>query len=309
MALHQTTGNWRLGLMLALMTVVLWGLVPVALAIVLTGTDIYTVNWFRFTVSFILLGTYLGARQQLPSLDRLRTISPWLMGCTIAGLAANYYYFVRGLQATSPSHAEVLIQIAPVCLGIGGLVIFKERFTRSQWVGLGILIAGFIGFFAEQLRVLTGDSSQYIWGSWMLVIAAIAWAIYALAQKQLLNKLASAQIMWIIYGACGLFFAGFSAPTTLLNLNLLQWAMLAFCGFNTIIAYGAFAESLEHWEASRVSAVLALAPVFTIFAMKGIDYLMPNLVKAEQITGWGLVGAILVVVGSMAIALGQRKLN
>ena len=46
MELHRTTGNWRLGLGLSLITVVLWGLVPVALAIVLTKLDTYTINWF-----------------------------------------------------------------------------------------------------------------------------------------------------------------------------------------------------------------------------------------------------------------------
>jgi drug/metabolite transporter (DMT)-like permease len=304
--MHQTTGNWKLGLVLALTTAVLWGLVPVALAIVFKAIDIHTVNWFRFATSFILLGIYLGSQGKLPKISTLRSISPWLMGCAIAGLAGNYYYFVVGLQATSPSHAEVLIQIAPVCLGLGGLVIFKEKFTRAQCLGMGILIAGFSAFFSEQLRVLTTGTDRYIWGSWMLVIAAVVWAFYALAQKQLLNSLGSAQIMWIIYGACGLFFGLFSAPHTLLRLDLLQWSMLIFCALNTIIAYGAFAESLQHWEASRVSAVIALAPIFTILAMKAVDYFVPNLIVPERITTLGFFGAILVVIGSMAIALGRK---
>jgi drug/metabolite transporter (DMT)-like permease len=305
MELHRTTGNWRLGLGLALITVTLWGLVPIALAIILTKLDIYTINWFRFATAFILLGCYLAKQGNLPQLDRLRTVPIYLFAIAILGLTGNYILFVMGLKATSPSHAEVLIQLAGIFLSLGGLLIFKERYTRYQWIGVGILIAGFIGFFYEQLQVLTTDSDRYISGSIMLIFAGISWAIYALIQKQLLTKLDSTHIMWIIYGACGLLFGTMAKPQTLFELNSIEWISLIFCGLNTVIAYGAFAESLQHLEASRVSAVLALAPIFTIVAMSVTAWLAPGLVKPEHITALGLLGAILVVAGSMSISLGK----
>jgi drug/metabolite transporter (DMT)-like permease len=306
MPLHQTTGNWRLGLSLTILTVVLWGLVPIALAVVLVKLDVYTVNWFRFLTSFLLLTGYLGYRRQLPSMSQLKIISPGLLIASILGLAGNYLFFVKGLQATSPSHAEVLIQLAGFFLGLGGMWIFKERYNRYQWMGVGVLFTGFIGFFYEQLRVAIAMSDRYLWGSFMLIIAAFSWAFYGLAQKQLLAKLTSAQIMWMIYGGCGLIFGFFAQPRTLIELNPLQWGMLIFCGLNTIIAYGSFAESLQHWEASRVSAVLTLAPIVTIVAMTIVAKFFPGLVHPEYIPPLGLVGAILVVIGSMSIALGSN---
>lgn len=313
MELHRTTGNWRLGLGLSLITVTLWGLVPVALAIVLTKLDIYTINWFRFATAFILLGGYLAKQGNLPKLSQLRSVPAYLFAIAILGLMGNYVFFVMGLKATSPSHAEVLIQLAGVFLSLGGLLIFQERYTRYQWMGVGVLIAGFIGFFSEQLKVLAtqsellseGLSQRYISGSIMLIIAGITWAIYALIQKQLLTKLGSTHIMWVIYGACGLLFWTMAKPQTLVQLNAIEWTALIFCGLNTVIAYGAFAESLQHWEASRVSAVLALAPIFTIVSMSITAWLSPGLVTPEHITSLGLLGAILVVAGSMSISLGK----
>jgi drug/metabolite transporter (DMT)-like permease len=140
MELHRTTGNWRLGLGLSLITVVLWGLVPVALAIVLTKLDPYTINWFRFAVAFILLGGYLAKQRNLPKLTQLKSVPTYLLAIAILGLTGNYIFFVMGLKATSPSHAEVLIQLAGVFLSLGGLLIFKERYTRYQWLGVGVLI-------------------------------------------------------------------------------------------------------------------------------------------------------------------------
>jgi drug/metabolite transporter (DMT)-like permease len=83
--------------------------------------------------------------------------------------------------------------------------------------------------------------------------------------------------------------------------------MLIFCGLNTLVAYGAFAESLEHWEASKISAVLALAPIITLLAVDVVALLFPNLISPEYITGLGVLGAVLVVAGSMAIALGKNS--
>jgi drug/metabolite transporter (DMT)-like permease len=305
MELHRTTGNWRLGLGLSLITVTLWGLVPIAIAIVLKKLDAYTINWFRFATAFILLGCYLAQQHNLPKIARLRTVPWYLLAIAIIGLTGNYIYFVLGLKATSPSHAEVLIQLAGVFLSLGGLVIFKERYTRYQWLGVGILVAGFIGFFYEQLKVLITDTDRYISGSIMLVVAGLSWAVYALIQKQLLIKLDSVHIMWIIYGACGLLFWTLATPQSLFQLNAIEWSALIFCGLNTFVAYGAFAESLQHWEASRVSAILALAPIFTIVAMAITARLAPGLVAPEHITPLGLFGALLIVAGSVSISLGK----
>ena len=306
MQLHQTTGNWRLGLGLALITTILWGLVPVALVIILPKLDIYTINWFRFMVAFTLLGGYLFQQSNLPKVSQLRAIPIYLFILAILGLTGNYIFFVAGLQATSPSHAEVLIQLAGVFFGLGGLVIFKERYTRLQWIGVGILITGFIGFFAEQLKVVFAESTRYTDGSIMVVIAALTWAVYALIQKQLLTKLDSTHIMWVLYGGCGMIFGVFAKPATLLQLNSIEWLMLIFCGLNTVIAYGCFAESLQHWEASRVSAVIALAPIFTIVSMSLTNTIFPGLVTPENITPLGILGATLVVAGSVSISLGRR---
>jgi drug/metabolite transporter (DMT)-like permease len=307
MELHRTTGNWRLGLGLSLITVILWGLLPIALAIVLKKLDIYTINWFRFATAFILLGGYLAQQRNLPKLSQLQAVPIYLFAIAILGLTGNYIFFVMGLKATSPSHAEVLIQLAGVFLSLGGLVIFKERYTRYQWLGVGILLAGFIGFFYEQLKMMATQSDRYISGSSILIIAGVSWAIYALIQKQLLTKLESAHIMWVMYAVCMLIFGTMAKPQTLIQLNSIELIALIFCGLNTVIAYGAFAESLQHWEASRVSAILALAPIFTIVSMEITADVAPNLVAPEHITTLGLLGAILVVTGSMSISLGKRK--
>lgn len=307
MSLHSSSGRWRLGLGLSLLTVFLWGILPIALTVTLQALDVYTVTWFRFLIAFGLLAIYLAVRQQLPELDKLRSPALRLLAIAIIFLGLNYLLFLQGLAQTSPANAQVLIQLAPVLFGLGAIAVFKERYTLRQWLGLGTLTLGFALFFHEQLQNLITAPNTYLIGSGLLVVAAAAWAIYALAQKQLLQKLPSSNIMLIIYGSCALIFTPIATPKTILSLHPLHLGMLLFCALNTLVAYGAFAEALEHWEASRVSAVLALTPIFTLLSVWAVSSLMPNLIAPERLTVLGVMGAILVVFGSMAIALGKNR--
>lgn len=304
---HFSSGQWRSGLALSLLTVFLWGILPIALSVTLQALDVYTLTWFRFLISFGLLAIYLASRQQLPAWQKLRSAGLWLIVVATVFLGINYLLFVQGLILTSPANAQVLIQLAPVLFGIGAITFLKERFNRYQYFGLGILVLGLILFFNEQLQSLLVANSTYLVGSGVLVLAAAAWAVYALAQKQLLRSLSSTNVMLLIYGGCALLFTPVASPATILTLNPLQGGMLLFCGLNTLVAYGAFAEALEHWEASRVSAILALTPVVTLASVEVVSSIQPRWVASEQLTILGLIGAILVVTGSMAIALGKSR--
>lgn len=307
MSLHQTSGRWRLGLALSLVTTFLWGILPIALSVALQALDVYTVTWFRFVLAFGLLGVYLAARKQLPEPEKLRSASLGLLAIATIFLGLNYLLFLQGMVQTSPTNAQVLIQLAPVLMGLGALAVFKERYTFHQWVGLGVLSLGLALFFHEQLKMVIAAPTTYLLGNGLLVIAAATWAIYALAQKQLLQKLPSSTIMLVIYGGCGILFSPLATPQPLLMLSPLQWGMLLFCGLNTLIAYGAFAEALEHWEASRVSAVLALTPIVTLISVWAVSLLVPTLIAPEHLTILGVLGAVLVVAGSSAIALGKNR--
>ena len=307
MPLHQSSGRWRLGLALSLLTVLLWGVLPIALKIMLQVLDVYTLTWFRFAIAFGLLAIYLALRRKLPTLQQLRSTSLGLVAIATIFLAVNYLLFLQGLALTSANNAEVLIQLAPVLFGLGAIAIFKERYTLRQWAGMAVLVLGFVLFFNEQLRTLITGASNYLIGSSLIIIAAAAWAVYALAQKQLLQQLSSANVMLIIFGGCALMFSPVATPQKIFTISPLYLATLLFCGLNTLVAYGAFAEALENWEASRVSAVISLAPLCTLVAVEIVSSLMPNLIAPEPLTILGIVGAILVVAGCMAIALGRRS--
>jgi drug/metabolite transporter (DMT)-like permease len=309
MLINSGVGRWRLGLGLSLTAMTFWGVLPLGLKLAVQRLDVLTVTWLRFALAFTLLLPYLILRHQVPSFAQFRQNTPWLLLTAILGLALNYGLFLQGLALTTASNAEVLIQLAPALLGLGGLVLFGERYTRRQWIGFSVLCLGLTLFFHDQIQALLTQIHQYFIGSLMIVLAAVVWVVYAFAQKYLLRQFASAQLMVLLYGGCLLTFTPFATMGELRSLGLWDWGIVAFCGLNTLIAYGAFGEAMMHWEASRISAVVSVAPLVTLGCVQGFSALWPQWVRPEPLTILGWTGAIAVVLGSWLIALGKPDLK
>ena len=307
MELHRPSGNGALGFAFAATTVLLWGVLPLALKYVLGELDAVTITWFRFLFSAATLGIVLWRRGALPPVRSFgRPIWLLLAGATL-GLAANYIAYLVGLDWTTPANAQVLIQLAPLLLALGGIFVFGEEFARLQWLGFAVLVSGLALFSWSQLGVLVSVLDTYVAGVGMLVIAAVTWAGYGLAQKQLLRHLSSQAVMLLIYVGCTVCFFPFAEPATLAPLDRTGWLVLIFCAANTAVAYGAFAAALEHWEASRVSAVLSATPLATLSFASLAALWIPASVPAEHLSLESFVGAGLVVLGSLTTSLGGRE--
>jgi len=304
MGRHRASGRVGLGFVLATTTMALWGVLPLALEIALHRVDAATLVWFRFLVAAGLLGLWLAGRRALPPLHRLARGDRWLLGVATAGLAGNYIAYLTGLDRTTPANAQVLIQLGPLLLGLGGILVFGERYTRAQWTGFAAILVGLSAFFASQLAALGSDTGLYRSGVSLIGVAAATWAVYGLAQKQLLRVLSSQGIMLCIYVVCALVFWPFSTPSTLRGVSSFEAVVIGFCALNTLIAYGAFAAALAHWEASRVSAVLALTPLATLAYSAAIGHWWPGYAAPESLSLESWAGAGLVVAGSLLTALG-----
>ena len=118
-----------------------------------------------------------------------------------------------------------------------------------------------------------------------------------------------------ILAVCGLFaggaliFAGGAAPRTRAGLDTVGWLLLVLSSGNTLLAYGTFAAALEHWEASRVSAVIALTPLATLAFTAVAAALWPQHVDARVVSPGALIASLVVVIGSLLVALGGRRVR
>lgn len=304
--MHSTSGRWRLGLTLALTTAVFWGLLPIALDVALAGMDAWTITWYRFATAAVALGIFLAWRRRVPLRAPLTRRGWVLYAVALLCLVANYVSYLLSLELTSPTVAQVLIQLAPMFLLFGGVIVFRERFAPLQWAGFAVLVAGLLIFFHDRYAEVFALQTRLGLGVAVMLFSALVWSVYAMAQKQLLTQLSSGQVLFLLYAGAVPLLLPPAQLTQVLELSGLQFGMLVFCCANTVIAYGCFAEALEHWEVSRVSAVVTLAPIVTVLGMQGAAWLWPAGVPAESLSGWNLLGASLVVAGSMTTALAAQ---
>jgi drug/metabolite transporter (DMT)-like permease len=304
--LHRTSGRTGLGFALAATTMVLWAVLPFALQRVLDALDAFTITWVRFVASTLVLGGVLAARRDLPPLRGIGAGRALLIAVATLFLAMNYAAFLFGLSWTSAADAQVLIQLGPILLSVGGIAVFRERFARVQWIGLAVLVSGMATFVAARLGAGPLPRRDLVPGMAMIGFAAATWAIYGLAQKQLLHTTRSIHVLLFVYAGCAVAFTPLASPAALAQLDSGRAALLAFCALNTVVGYGAFAESLAHWEASRVGAVLALTPLGTLACAALLDAVAPAWATAPSLSPGGWVGALLVVCGSLAASLGAE---
>lgn len=301
------TTNWRLGFTLSLTTAALWGLLPIALKVVLEVMDPLTIVWWRFAVAMAGLGAFLAWRGALPRVRGASRAAAALVAVATLTLVGNFVLYLVALDHATPSVTQVVIQLAPLLLLVGGVVVFHEKLARIQWAGFAILVAGLLLFFNDRLPELLRPSEGVGLGVALTVAAAISWAIYGLAQKLLLRHFTAQQVLFMIYAGATVVLLPTANPGEIAGLDRLQLGMFAFCCANTLAAYGAFVEALYFWEVSRVSAVIATAPLFTIGAMWLVERLGLGLVAAEGLNALSITGALLVVAGSIACALAARK--
>jgi len=302
------TINWKLGLGFSLVTAVMWGLLPLALKRVLEAMDPVTISWYRFSVSAIIALAWFGLARGHELRRMLRTPHLPLSFVVISGLIGNYLLYIWGLEHINPGAQQILIQVAPLLLLGGSVVIFKERFSPRQWLGVAGLGIGLLLFFHLRMNRNVFTSESYFAGVGLTLAAAVAWSCYGLAQKQLLREFHAKDILLLICLAGTIFLLPFANPGQLLDLTAAEVALLAFCGLNTVIAYGCFGLAMTHWQASRVSAVITVAPLLTLLFTALLNRVTAGSIPAEPLDWLSYVGAVLVVSGAAATALaGQQR--
>lgn len=296
--------NTTKGILFASTTALLWGFLAIALKVAVKHIDPTTVAWFRFFFAFILLFplVILKNKKNINLLFK----PPLLAILAGIGLGLNYVFYIKGLDLTSPSNAQIIVQIAPMTLAIVGLTYFREKLNRIQIVGFAIAISGFILFYRDQLSNLFSGADVYNTGTLMVVFSAFSWVLYAASQKILVKKYNAQSLNLIIFLIPTIFLIPFISIADFQGLSFGVWALLIFLGLNTIVAYGALAEAFRYIEANKVSIIITINPMITIAIMLILTALEVSWIAPEHISLTGILGASLVVGGAI-LAVKSKK--
>lgn len=295
--------GWQLSLITALM----WGMLPIAMKELLGLIDPWTLTFYRFVIAGGFLLAWMLVRGGLPQLSQFnrRTSSVFTIGILMS--SANYFLYQIALGYLGPQTAQVVIQLAPVLLLVMGVIILKEPFGRNQILGAIMLVVGLLVFFNQRLSELIDQLSDYSLGVWIMCLSAVAWAIYGVQQKILSRSFTSSQIMVVLYCSASLIFSVKAQPLMILDLSWWHLALLLFCGLNTLVAYGCFAEAVMRWEISKVSAVLAVVPLLTVGFMELLIWYAPGSLPSTDMNTLSYVGVVMVVLSSVIASYSRSR--
>jgi len=294
------------GAVYAGLTALLWGFLPIILKFMLSSVDPLTISWFRFFLAFSVLLAYFLAKE--PHQARILIKPPRLLIIGGIGLGFNYVLYINGVGLTSPSNAQVIIQLAPVFLALVGFFAFKEKLSTVQTLGFILAVTGLFSFYQDQISNFLGNTGGYNLGVLLVVLSALAWVIYAGIQKKMVKSHPAQQLNLVVYGVPALFLLPFVDFTSLIEAGSLTWVLLVFLGLNTLAAYGFLAEAFKYTDANKVGIIITLNPLITMVTMSMLGAAGVTWIEPEQISITGVFGAILVIFGAV-LAVKRSKIK
>lgn len=293
---------------MATITALSWAVLAIGLKLALKTFSSGTIVWFRMSVAVAMLLVFalIWRRHWLKILwppPPLAFLSGILITC-------NYYGFMKAVELTTASNAQIMIQFAPLGFAAASIFVFKEIPTRLQVAGMLTAVTGFAFFYWDQILISMDQVDNFQLGNAWVMFAALTWIGFALLQKALLKKYAPQQFNFLIYLVAAIFLfpvADLSELTP--SLGVWDLLLVAFLGVNTVVAYGALSEALIRIPASHVSLIIALNPLLTIFIMTTLTQMEVEWIKGEPIHWRGFIGALLVVTGVILTVTRPTRLS
>ena len=241
---------------------------------------------YRMIIAAVVLALpfWRGARRWSP---QARTRIPWGM---LGGLwfAINLGLLNSALLLTSAANATLLDNTAPVWVGLGAMLLFKERLRGGYWVGMALALGG----AAVVTRFNPAGGFTPNPGDALAFVGAVFYASYLLTTQRARRDLDALSYLWLVAAAAAVVLllatlalhlplAGYSTRS---YLALVAVGLLSQTGGWLLINY-----ALGHVPASMAVVVLLAQPVAT--GLLSIPLL------GEPLTARQLLGGLLLLVG------------
>jgi O-acetylserine/cysteine efflux transporter len=244
---------------------------------------------------------YAGARFMVVMLCTL----PWLLPaprplwrmivvCQLIG-GANFALMFMALKTASPSAASIVIQLGVPMTTVLSMVMLGEQVRWRRGIGMALTLAGAVTVMWRP------DGMAMSVGLWLVASAALAGSLGAVMMKQMEGVKPLQFQAWV----------GFTSALPLLGVSAVgehgQWATALAAGWPflgavlysaiviSVIAHTAYYGLIQKYEATLISPLTLLTPLFTI--------ILGVLVTRDHFDARMAVGAALALAGVLIVAL------
>ena len=251
-------------------------------------------GFYRMAIAVILLAPlFFNHQRKRAKIPRRETAVALAAGFFFAG---DLIFWNTGILISGATNPTLMGNTAPLWVGLGALLIFREKLNRNFWLGLLLAIAG-----AAVILGLDALSDVGL-GTFFGLLAGIFYAGYYLVIQRSRQRLDALSSFWLaaLSSTFFLFLAalllgqpltGYPAVT---YWNFLALAVLVQVGGQLAINF-----ALGYLPASIVSPTMLAQPVLTaIFAIP---------LLGETLSFWQIVGGLTVIAGVYTVHRSRAK--
>ena len=237
-------------------------------------------NFWRWMIALAILLPFTGA-----SLWRHRQIilREWklIAAIGVTGIGAFHSFVYLALVSTSAVNALLLLATSPLLIALASWIVFKDRITTLQWLGMGVSLLGAVtliaqGSFSQLLALRFGAGDL-----WML-LAVLLWTAYSLLLKRRPVELPQPTLLCASIIAALAFMAplvglGFAGEKTVSLSLTVVWGLLYVSLFASVFAFLLWNTGVAKIGPSRAGTFIYLMPVFGaalafVFLDEGIQW-------------------------------------
>jgi O-acetylserine/cysteine efflux transporter len=286
---HRPSSSTFRGVLLAVVAAALWGLAPSALKTAMAGWSPEVISPIRLCAAAVLFRALAGPGGRWLPRERWS----WIGGIA---LGIDYVLYNYGVRRTTASAAGLVINVEVVATIAFAIWLLGERLTARRAVGSLVTLAGVLYVATEGASIGDLFARENVIGNVLIMLAAIAWSFFAVAQRKVPNPHDLFRLLTPIFSVAALTSlpmllvpgaletAGGALPTFMLAV------LIVFC---TATVYFLYARAQQLVDVSVLAIVLALIPVFAVlFAWLLLD---------EPVTRRILIGGAVILAGVLVI--------
>lgn len=252
-----------------LLTAFFWGGTFIAGRVVAGHVGPFSAAFLRFSIASIFLGVFVWRTKG--NLFRM-TLKQWVsLGCLgMTGVFAYNVFFFKGLSLVEAGRAAVIIATTPALIGLFSVLIFKERLTWLNGIGILFSISGAVIVISRgRLDLLwqggLGRGELFIFG------CVCSWVVFSLIGKTVMKSISP---------LVAIFYASFIGAMALLLPALLEgfcnqiptysvvdWWSLFYLGFfGTVIGFVWYYQGIQAIGPTRAGIFINFVPVSAVLS-------------------------------------------
>jgi len=224
----------------------------------------------------------------------------WLGFC---GYYLASFLDFAGLQYVSASLERLILDLYPTLVLLLGIVLYRKRASRHQWIGMAVSYAGVVAVFAHELRLTGADTGL---GAALVFGSAVSYALYLSYSGELVGRLGALRLVGLASCvACVLCvgqFALLRPVSVVADLGAeVWWLSVLNASLCTVLPVVLVMLSIERIGSALASQAGMVGPMSTL--------VMAALVLDEPLSLWLLLGTALVMSGVFICSRGQDRPN